>query len=44
MLIRKGGISRVIDEKDLQRYKDKGYAVAEAPKRKAGAKDGKNSK
>lgn len=29
MLIKKGGICREIDEKNLQEYKDKGYAPAE---------------
>mgnify|MGYP000944883291 CR=1 FL=1 len=29
MLIKKSGISRDIDEKDLQVYRDKGYSVAE---------------
>jgi hypothetical protein len=29
MLIEKGGISRQIDEKNLQRYKGKGYQVTE---------------
>ena len=31
MLIQKGGISRNIDPKNLQRYKDKGYAPVEQP-------------
>jgi len=53
MLIRKGGISRNIDPKNLQRYKDKGYVPAErpaAPPRpsvpdpKAGAKNGSAGK
>lgn len=50
MLIRKGGIYREIDEKNLQTYKDRGYEVEErtaetpAPAPKAGAKDGSAGK
>lgn len=51
MLIQKGGISRNIDPKNLQRYKDKGYAPvkqpaapAPAPGPKAGAKNGSAGK
>ena len=35
MLIAKGGISRNIDEKDLQVYREKGYSVAEEKKKPA---------
>ena len=37
MLIRKGGITREIDEKHLQEYRDKGYLPVEhKPVRKKG--------
>jgi hypothetical protein len=45
MLIVKGGISREIDEKDLQVYRDKGYSVAgekdsdEKPEKKKSSKE-----
>jgi hypothetical protein len=48
MVVKKGGISRQIDEKQLAKYKEKGYseveekAAAAAPK--AGAKNGSSGK
>lgn len=29
MIVKKGGISRLIDEKNLQEYRDKGYTPVE---------------
>lgn len=50
--IKKGGIFRKIDEKNLSTYKERGYAVVEqatkkgkeAAEQKAGAKNGSNGK
>ena len=43
MLVKKGGISRNIDEKRLHEYKAKGYAPAKEPEQKVPNKPAKDA-